>query len=175
MKRKCYIIEAENGVGLYFSRYLAEINMDYLSQWDRLLMEMETYEEAKKYIFLKYGSDDEIHLENFRINRTVYRDKTERRYFFVQSRAVIGYGYDDIMRKAFRCHFHLGSYDIVNVDNAWEAEGYARKGFVEEYGVAEYQYKGELLAGESIAFAEMLWVNGLCETKPTYTKIYGVN
>lgn len=174
MNRKCYIIEAENGVGLYLSRYLAEINMHRLS-WDRVCREIKTYEEGKAYIFARYESDDEMHLENFRVNRTVYRDKSERKYFYVQSCAVIGYGYNDIMREAFRGHFHLGVYDIVNVDNAWEAERYAREGFVKEYGVSEYRYRGELLPGESIAFAEMLWVNGLCEVRQTYTKIFGVN
>lgn len=174
MKRQCYIIESENGVGLYLSKYLAEENLRYLTKENENFFECNTYEEGKNYIFRKYKYDAEMHLENFRVNRTLYRDKSGRRYFFVQSRTVIGYGIDETIQLSFQGIFGINPNEsVIEVDTEREAIACARRGFVEEYGNPAYYYAGELYPGESIAFEEMLWYNRLCMAKPSFYKIYG--
>lgn len=63
MKRKTYVIEAENGVGLYFSECLMENSFEYLSHFDRRILPFDTFEAAKQYVFYKYENDGEIDLE----------------------------------------------------------------------------------------------------------------
>ena len=48
MRRKTYVIDAENGVGLYFSYCQMESSFKYLSKFDRRILTFDTYEEAKK-------------------------------------------------------------------------------------------------------------------------------
>lgn len=124
-------------------------------------MSFDTYESAKAYIFKKYGQDAEIDLEKFRVNYTIMRDVSQRCYFFVQSKEVIGYGIYEEMQYPFRYFFHVGDRGIIEVDSKWEAEQGARYGFVEEYGEPAYYYGATLLPEESVSFAEMLYCNGI--------------
>lgn len=175
MNRKCYVIESENGVGLYLSPYLAENNLRYLTKEHLNYLSCDTYEEGKRYIFQKYRYDNEINLDKFQVNRTLYRDKSKRRYFYVQSECVIGYGIDESVKYSFAGIFGINPYtSVIEVDTEREAIACARKGFVEEYGNPAYYYRGELYPGESITFEEMLWTNGLCKNKPSGYKIFGM-
>ena len=63
--RKIYVIEAENGIGLYLSKYLANNALDYLKSFDRRVQVYDDYEEAKSYVFRKYQYDVEMNLETF--------------------------------------------------------------------------------------------------------------
>ncbi len=161
MRRKTYVIEAENGVGLYFSECLMENSFEYLSHFDRRILSFDTFEAAKQYVFYKYENDGEIDLEKFRVNFTIMRDYSRRCYFYVQSKKVIGYGIDEEMKNPFQYAFHVGS-SIIETDSKWAAEQGARYGFVEEYGEPAYYYGGILLPGESVSFAKMLHYNRIC-------------
>lgn len=174
MKRKTFVIEAENGVGLYFSECLMEKSLEYLSHFDRRILPFDTFEAAKQYVFYKYENDAEIDLEKFRVNFTIMRDYSKRRYFYVQSREIIGYGIYEEMKLPFQCFFPVGSSDIIETDSKWAAEQGARYGFAEEYGEPAYYYGGTLLPGESVSFAEMLYCNGICCNYPGRgPKLYG--
>lgn len=172
--RKTYIIEAENGIGLYLSKYLAINALEYLKPFEQRVQIYDDYEAAKSYIFRKYEYDNEIDLDFFRPNFTIMRDKSRRYNFCVQSKYVIGYGTDVGMRYAFQSMFHLRDYDIIETETTEEAEYYARRGFVDVYGDLRLHYGGILYPGESKSLQEILRYNGIKNYVDTMPKFYGV-
>ncbi len=172
--RKIYVIEAENGIGLYLSKYLANNALDYLKSFDRRVQVYDDYEAAKSYVFRKYQYDDEMNLETFRPNFTIMRDKSQRYNFCVQSKCVIGYGTDIGMRYAFQSMFHLHDDDIIETETTEEAEFYARRGFVDVYGDSRLYFDGILNPGESISFVELLNRNGFENFVDILPKFFGV-
>lgn len=176
MLRSTYVIEAENGVGLYLSKYLAEKRLRYLSKRDRVLVEFATYEEAKDYVFSRYYGETEIDLMDFRVNRTLFRDVSGRYNFYVQSSQYLGFGINLGMMLNFKTLLGISDEDIVEVNNTGEAEYYARNAFVDEYRRRDFYYSGPLLPGESLSFAEMVHYNQLdvkCADMPL--KIRGIS
>lgn len=167
MLRNSYIVEAENGVGLYLSKYLAQSATEYLSERDRRVIIFDTYDKAQKYMFEKYGADPEFDLSQFRVNRTLNRDISQRFNFYVQSKEYIGYGISVEMSNFFKHILHVSSSDIIETESTREAEYCARNGFVEEYGNRDYYYSGKLLLGESISFGEMLKYNHINICRPS--------
>lgn len=165
MQRKTYVIDAENGVGLYFSYCQMENSFKYLSKFDRRILTFDTYEKAKKYIFEQYEDDEEIDLDKFRINFTIMRDTSRRRYFFVQSKDILGYGFNEKMQMQFKYGLRVNPDDIVEVASRREAEDGARNAFVNEYGNPDYYYDGVLLPGQSVSFEEMLGQNGITQCR----------
>lgn len=172
--RKTYVIEAENGVGLYLSKYLANNALEYLKPFDRRVQIYDDYEAAKSYIYRKYKDDSEINLDIFRPNFTIMRDKSRRYNFCVQSKYVIGYGTDVGMRYAFQSMFHLSDYDIIETETTEEAEYYARRGFVDVYGDTRLYYGGILYPGESISLQEILRYSSIQNCVDAMPKFYGV-
>lgn len=152
MKRNCYVIEAKNGVGLYFSRPMMEKAYRHLSSFDRRKIYYGNYEDAKKYIFDKYGDDEEMDLSKFRVNYTIYRDTSRREYFYVQSPNVIGYGTYSYMKLRFLQFYHVSEAEIIEADSEYEAEFEARNGFVKEYGDPRFYYGATLMPGDAVTF-----------------------
>lgn len=165
MRRKTFVIDAENGVGLYFSDCLMETSFNYLSRFDRRILTYDTYEEAKNYIFKQYEDDEEIDLDKFRINFTIMRDTSRRRYFFVQSKDVLGYGFNEKMQMQFEYGLRVNADDIVEVASRSEAEDGARNAFVNEFGNPAYYYDGMLLPGQPVLFGEMLRQNDIMQCR----------
>lgn len=161
MQRKTYVIEAENGVGVYLSKYLAEKGLQRLSDCNKTIIEFPAYEVAKNYVFSRYGGEVEIDLSSFRVNYTIFRDVSLRYNFYVQSPNYAGFGINMGMALNFQNILNLSANDIIGVDNTREAEYYARYAFVNEYSRADFHYSGPLLAGESLSFAEMVRYNHL--------------
>lgn len=161
MQRKTYVIDAENGVGLYFSYCQMESSFRYLSKFDRRILTFDTYQEAKNYIFKQYEDDEEIDLDKFRVNFTIMRDTSGRCYFFVQSKGVLGYGFNERMQMQFQYGQCVSPDAIVEVASKREAEDGARYAFVNEFGNPDYYYSGMLLPGQSVSFEEMIRQNGI--------------
>ena len=166
MRRKTYVIDAENGVGLYFSYCQMESSFKYLSKFDRRILTFDTYEEAKKYILKQYEDDEEIDLNKFKVNFTIMRDTSKRKCFFVQSEEVLGYGINEGMRLHFEYLLCVSPDDIVEVASRREAEYGARNAFVNEFGNPDYYYSGMLLPGQSVSFEEMMRQNGISQCCP---------
>lgn len=176
MLRSTYVIEAENGVGLYLSKYLAENGLRYLSDCSKSIIKFATYGEAKNYIFSRYFNDGEIDISAFRVNYTLFRDVSARENFYVQSLYCIGFGVNMGMKLNFQRLLNISEDDIVEVDSTREAEYYARNAFVNVYGRRDFYYSGPLLPGESLSLAEMARYNQLdvtCADMPI--KIRGIS
>lgn len=161
MRRKTYVIDAENGVGLYFSYCQMENSFRYLSKFDRRILTFDTYVEAKNYIFKQYEDDEEMDLEKFKVNFTIMRDTSNRCYFFVQSKSILGYGFNERMQMKFEYGLRVSPDAIVEVASKREAEDGARNAFANEFGNPDYYYSGMLLPGQAVSFEEMIRQNGI--------------
>lgn len=161
MRRKTYVVEAENGVGMYISRTLMNEALRYLSNAAKTVLEFECYERAKRYIWNRYEDDPEIDLKQLRFNKTVYRDKSKRDNFYLQSAYFIGFGTDVITKLMFADRLGVRDWEIKSVGTTREAEYLARRGFVKEFDVSELLYSGPLRPGEALSLADVRRYNGL--------------
>lgn len=161
MKRKTYVIEAENGVGIYISRTSMNEALRYLSNAAKTVLEFECYEQAKNYVYNRYEDDPEIDLKQLQVNKTVYRDKSKRYNFYLQSADFIGFGTDAMTKFLFADRLGVRDWEIKSAPTTREAEYLARRGFVEEFGVSELLYSGPLRPGEALSLADVRRYNDL--------------
>lgn len=176
MTRKTYVIEAENGVGIYLSYNLAVQNFERLSSFDRVILPFYTYEEAVVYIQKQYKNDTEMDIAKLYPNSLVMRNVSERWNFYIQSPQILGYGIDRGMAYAFKSVLPLSDRNIIEVESTWSAEYYARRGFVKEYGDSRLYYSGSLCPGETISLEEMAqFANILLPYEPNLPKFHGIS
>lgn len=160
MQRKTYVIDGENGVGVYLSKILANRALEDLHSYDGRIVIYDDYESARRYVFSKYESDEEINLNFFRPNYSIKRDRSQRYNFYIRAKHVIAYGINEGQRYVLQCRLKVSDRDVVETETTRMAEEGARRGFVELYGDSRFYYNGHFCPGEFITFDDLLRYNG---------------
>lgn len=156
-------MDSKKAVGVFFSWNIMLNKARNLLKHERCIVEFDTYEEAKKYIFFKYEEDEEIDLGKFGVNRLIWRNQSEKSYFYVQSMDIIGYGEDEADKYYFSAKYNIKPWEFMPVSNVNEAEYNARRGFVEEYEDLRLQYYGILESGEALSLSDVMKYNRITE------------